>query len=887
MSGDRPFVTHDLNNVFLTYQQRLGGSIKHSRTRFHSSNQDFGTAGNSGVLTAGNLAESALTKRGGGNLMDAYRDAMQHFYSTNKDFDETTTTTPKPQKKEVDDIHSGKFIEELQEESAVKPATNMDMAVQKTGKPKKDFIQELQDEHFAKPPAPIAPVPGGTEDAFDNNIATLKAPKKDFLQELQEHSSAEDRVADLQAQERFHSFVKPHAHANANVMLSLNNFRGPAKPAKARLPEPGPFDGDLPPSARLPEPRFSLVEATKPAMTGFAGIQEGHPVQSAAPIASTPMNAQSFSFNGKKTPPPIDVGFAELPADARLPYREPRLSLSETSVDSWSSSIPWESTEAAPQPRRTPRRQRAFRGRRNAPQYRRDQKAPQRMPSPRGGAFVQSVQQGYQGGGLMQSMQQQFAQDLMSVESSPREYNAPMKPLPEYDENQGSEKPLPDLRLYRSPNHKPLAMKVGSLFDGGIDVREERRRKEEKLWGHHPQVSQRPASMPDVENAIEDALPAPTPLAMNSQSSVVAMNSKSSSVEMASKPSAMASDFADPSPLAMNVQGTSNTFTSATPTSVAMNAQDPAVNADGMLNEMRSEVSSVAMHPEPPPPPVMHENRLGNAREMRRPQGRDPIMSKLADVQRKLLALHHKGHPKVEMKPSPLIPDEDSPDPMPAPQPQPASPARHHNRLWDTNFVRPPVQSPPVQSQAALSADMAIVTAEVPEAPPRTRVSAPPKKKFAKASVKASKPPVKALLSHKISKDATNSLDSVLDGKITIPSLPSVSESRAALESQEAKKQVALEEAEEAVKISEPSTAPTDATVSSPAATKVDAKEPKSPQKPEAAVKTENDLDGDSDVGTSDSDEEDDKDLAKLEKQVDDFEDQQNQAKKQDDIDNL
>eukprot|EP00746_Dinoflagellata_sp_MGD_P011589 gnl/MRDRNA2_/MRDRNA2_124379_c0_seq1.p1 gnl/MRDRNA2_/MRDRNA2_124379_c0~~gnl/MRDRNA2_/MRDRNA2_124379_c0_seq1.p1 ORF type:complete len:910 (-),score=215.78 gnl/MRDRNA2_/MRDRNA2_124379_c0_seq1:77-2806(-) len=842
MSGNRPFVTHDLNNVFLTYQKRLGGSFKHTRSRFHSSE----SGGNSGLLTAGNLAESALTKRGGDNLMDAYRNAMQHFMIAHKDDDKPPPPTPKPHKKD--------FIQELQED------TNVGTPAPQASKPKKDFIQELQEEnakeeHFAKPPAPIPQVPGGSEDAFENNVESSEAaarfhqriahkastPKKNFIQELQEQR-----------------FIKPH--------LPVQKSAGPSASA---------LDEDLPPSARLPEPRLSMVETSKQPLKGFAAIQNEQLAVPSMSASNINMNAQSFTFNNKKAPAPIDVGFAELPPDARLPYREPRLSLSESSADSWASSIPWESTEASvPMPQRASRRHRSFRGKRNAQQYRRNQRAPQRMQGHQGSQLMQSMQHGYQGGRLMQSMQQQFSQDLMSVESSPPEYRDQTH---SYDEAQGSEKPLPDLRLYRSPNRKPLATKVGSLFDGGIDVREERRRKEQKLWAPHPR-----ASMPDVESAMENAMTspvsAPTPLAMNSQTP--------GRIEMAPRPHTMAemddtSNFAAPTPLAMNVQATSNVFSADAPTPLAMDTKETshvvssaaapplAMNTqasrsiqdtDGMLDEMRSEVNGVAMHPKPPA--MRRESQWGNAHEMRRPRGRDPIMSKLADVQRKLLALNHKGHPKVEMKASPLIPDDDSPEPMPAPQSHPEAPARHHNRLWDTHFERPPVQVPPEHPQASMSADMAVLT-KMPEAPPHTRVAAPPKKKFAKASVKARKPPVKALLSHKVNKDAKNSFNSVFSGKISIPALPSVTESRAAIESQEAKKEVVIEEAAVTVSNSESPSAPTD---------------PSPSQKPQAPVKTDSDTDGDSDVGTSDSDEEDDKDLAKLEKQVDDFEEQQHQA---------
>lgn len=489
----------------------------------------------------------------------------------------------------------------------------------------------------------------------------------------------------------------------------------------------------------------------------------------------------------------------------------------------------------------------------------------------------------------MQSMQKEFSQDFQSVESPAQDYHAPMNT---FGDAQGTEKSLPNLRLYRSPNHKQIVAKqIGSLFDGGIDVREERRRKEEKLWGDHHRAV-KPVTMTDVDNAMDSAFAAPKPLAMNSQTS--------GNIEVVPKPLPMAdtddaASFAAPTPLAMNTQASSRAGSFSSPTPLKMNTQDssniedPAVNADGMLSEMRAEVSSVStMVSDPPPPPMRHEGGWdnagetrqrggwGNAGETRRPRGRDPIMSKLADVQRKLLALHHKGNPKVEMKPSPLIPDDDSAVPMSAPQPRAVPVARHHNRLWDTNFQRPPVQPP-----AKVPGDMVFPTiipltlaVKAPEASPPARVSAPPKKKFAKASRKARKPPVKALLSHNnvINQDASTSLNAVFSGKIEIPPLPSVKESRAAIESQEAKKEVASEEAE----VTPAATAPTPVQVSSPAATA--AKEPNSPQPPQAAEKAVSDDDEDSGVGTLDSDEEDDKNLANLEKQVDDFEAQQHQA---------
>merc|ERR1719172_481809 len=127
-------------------------------------------------------------------------------------------------------------------------------------------------------------------------------------------------------------------------------------------------------------------------------------------------------------------------------------------------------------------------------------------------------------------------------------------------------------------------------------------------------------------------------------------------------------------------------------------------------------------------------------------------MNKLADVQRKLLALHHKKNPKVEMKPSPLIPDEDS-MPPPPPQPSPAPVARHRNRLWDQQFSRPSEQAP---APASL-----------------IRSFAPTERKFTKpikAHVQAKKPPVHALLSHNVNQDTTApSLDALASAKISIP----------------------------------------------------------------------------------------------------------------------
>merc|ERR1719299_401339 len=86
-----------------------------------------------------------------------------------------------------------------------------------------------------------------------------------------------------------------------------------------------------------------------------------------------------------------------------------------------------------------------------------------------------------------------------------------------FGDAQESERPLPNLRLYGAPNHK-VVKQIGSLFDGGIDVREERRRKEEKLWGsHHNPV--KPVTMADVVHAMDSAFAAPKALAMNSQTS--------------------------------------------------------------------------------------------------------------------------------------------------------------------------------------------------------------------------------------------------------------------------------------------------------------------------------------------------------------------------------
>jgi len=251
-------------------------------------------------------------------------------------------------------------------------------------------------------------------------------------------------------------------------------------------------------------------------------------------------------------------------------------------------------------------------------------------------------------------------------------------------------------------------------------------------------------------------------------------------------------------------------------------------------------------------------------------------MSKLADVQRKLLALHHSGHPKVEMKPSPMIPDEESAPPMLAPQPLPASPPRRRNRLWDEQVVQP-------KPKVAAPVSPASLPAEYVEELRKSEAVAPaalPMKKLRKAPVKASKPVVKALLSHtkSVNQDTTTSFNSLLTGRIATPVLPSVKESRAAIDSQEAKKEVAAEEAEEDKKIGVAPAVPAPVVAPTP---KVEvAKEPAAVPSPkqQAADKADSDADEDSGVGTSDSDEEDDKALSKLESQVDDFEQQQHQA---------
>lgn len=379
----------------------------------------------------------------------------------------------------------------------------------------------------------------------------------------------------------------------------------------------------------------------------------------------------------------------------------------------------------------------------------------------------------------MQSMQQQFSQDVQSVES-PQDDNGPME---SYSDNQGSPKALPELRLYRSPNRKPnMHQRIGSLFDGGIDLKEERRRAEErynKYWAPHahPKTSmtaqasysagrlQRQASsnifeesapvfvapkalaMPKIDST--SAFAAPTPLAMNTE--VQNTDGFAAPTPLAMNTQMNNGGFTAPTPLAMNTQ-VSNAADFAAPTPLAMNAQasdstriqDPAFTAEGMLNTMRSEVNNAAS--EIVAAPVRrHEGNWGNVGEQRRSSGgHDPIMHKLADVQRKLLALHHRKDPKVRVKASPLIPDEgvepdrpaDEDTLPPPPQPSQAQPPHHHNRLWDA----PPPPAAPTSS---------------------TRISMPTPKNFVKAPAQVKKPPVHALLSHNVNQDTTTSTDSL------------------------------------------------------------------------------------------------------------------------------
>jgi len=502
------------------------------------------------------------------------------------------------------------------------------------------------------------------------------------------------------------------------------------------------------------------------------------------------------------------------------------------------------------------------------------------------------MQEGYQGSPMMMSMQNQFAQDFQSVETSQGQYHS--EPF-SYNQGNAQPAPLPELKLYRSPNRKPVRHLVGSLFDGGIDVREERRRAEEKknkFWAPHPhpkpQASmasynvmqeRQSAHVPGLMKLMKDVDESPKPLAMPALASTA--------------------NFAAPANPSLPAQASAD----------SSDIEDPAVNADGMLNLRHSETNEAIPDAAPPAP--------------RRRNGGDPIMSKLAAVQRKLLALHHQKHPKEEMKPSPLIPDDElAPPPVVAvaPQPQPAPIAhRRHNRLWDADFERPAMKQeaphaaesglPPEvvavvekeaqaekvkleekkeaaeKEAAAAAAAAAAAEQQKKETAAAAKVSSRSKKAIAK--VPAKNPSVKALLSRNVN-EGTYTIDKLASGKIT-PELPTVKESRDAVDAQEAKKELAKEEAEMAAASEAPQAAVPKAPVANTkvgvaatdnvlATKEADAVPKAQPAADKTSEKTDIDADSDLGVGTSDSDEEDDKALSHLEHQVDDFEEQQQQA---------
>lgn len=139
--------------------------------------------------------------------------------------------------------------------------------------------------------------------------------------------------------------------------------------------------------------------------------------------------------------------------------------------------------------------------------------------------------------------------------------------------------------------------------------------------------------------------------------------------------------------------------------------EDPAVNADGMVN-LNVPPASGDLYSSP----VSHQHH-----------GKDAIMAKLHEVQRKLLAIRHKRHPQEPMPAA--VPDDSPPAPVVKPPPPTAKPVEARKSLWDTKFERPTEAPtavvPPPAAVASDVDDPAESDGMLPPAPPAGPASVP------------------------------------------------------------------------------------------------------------------------------------------------------------------